>query len=365
MLVSIFTTLITKIRELPLRTTPLDTDMIPCDAEAGGSFRTTRGAIRAELTAPGAHAASHISGSDQVATTTPAVSSIPKTPVDSTKLDPWISAASTSTPGLAQLAVNGQTSAGVVVQGDDTRLLRSVLILPTEGPEAVAHKLQVNNAQGLELLYIENLPLSNIGYINIDSAAEDGPGVVTLAPDGDDTPGLVVQADDSRLSDARTPTAHVHAAADITSGVIAIARLATGTPDGTKFIRDDGTLAVPSNTPSVQHIQRINATQNKTANFTLTDADSFSLFTNLGATGEVQAQLQASPASGSMFFFFVATAQSFTILPGSGHSIKIGPGSSTISIVGSVIGCFCVLVYTGGGVWSGVTSGTWIFSSGD
>lgn len=34
-------------------------------------------------------------------------------------------------------------------------------------------------------------------------------------------------------------------AAAVTSGVLAIGRLATGTPDGTKFVRDDGTLAVP------------------------------------------------------------------------------------------------------------------------
>lgn len=39
---------------------------------------------------------------------------------------------------------------------------------------------------------------------------------------------------------------HAHAAADVTSGVFAIGRLATGTPDGTKFVRDDGTLAVPT-----------------------------------------------------------------------------------------------------------------------
>lgn len=42
-----------------------------------------------------------------------------------------------------------------------------------------------------------------------------------------------------------TPAAHVHAASDITSGVIPISQLATGTPDGTKFIRDDGTLVTP------------------------------------------------------------------------------------------------------------------------
>lgn len=47
---------------------------------------------------------------------------------------------------------------------------------------------------------------------------------------------------------------HTHAAADTTSGVFNIARLATGTPDGTKFIRDDGTLVTPSTaTGTVTH----------------------------------------------------------------------------------------------------------------
>lgn len=45
---------------------------------------------------------------------------------------------------------------------------------------------------------------------------------------------------DARLSDARTPTAHTHAAADITSGIFDPARLASGTPSGTTFVAGDG-----------------------------------------------------------------------------------------------------------------------------
>lgn len=41
---------------------------------------------------------------------------------------------------------------------------------------------------------------------------------------------------------------HTHAASDVTSGIFDIARLATGTPTGAKFVRDDGTLAVPTGT---------------------------------------------------------------------------------------------------------------------
>jgi hypothetical protein len=41
------------------------------------------------------------------------------------------------------------------------------------------------------------------------------------------------------------PATHAHAAGDVTSGQFTTPRLASGTPDGTKFVRDDGVLATP------------------------------------------------------------------------------------------------------------------------
>lgn len=58
--------------------------------------------------------------------------------------------------------------------------------------------------------------------------------------------GTLCQGNDGRLSDARIPLSHGHNAGDITSGQFPMSRLASGTPNGSQFIRDDGALATPA-----------------------------------------------------------------------------------------------------------------------
>jgi len=67
----------------------------------------------------------------------------------------------------------------------------------------------------------------------------------TIAADFGTGAGKVTEGNDSRLSDARTPTAHTHPAADIASGTVGTARLGSGTADATTFLRGDQTWATP------------------------------------------------------------------------------------------------------------------------
>lgn len=55
--------------------------------------------------------------------------------------------------------------------------------------------------------------------------------------------GTAAQGNDSRLSDARPPTAHNHAAGDITSGTMAAARLPVGAAAGTVAAGNDARLS--------------------------------------------------------------------------------------------------------------------------
>lgn len=69
-------------------------------------------------------------------------------------------------------------------------------------------------------------------------------GVMTAGAWGT-TAGTFCQGNDSRLSNARTPTAHNHSATEITSGTMATAQLGSGTANSGVFLRGDSTWAAP------------------------------------------------------------------------------------------------------------------------
>jgi hypothetical protein len=141
-----------------------------------------------------------------------------------------VASATTSAKGVVELATDGETAAGVVVQGNDARLSNA----RTPTAHAASHKNGGADEVAVAAAAANAIPKAGAGGTLakewLPAATTSNQGAVVLAtPSSDVTAGHVVQASDARLSDARTPTSHTHAAADVVSGTLAAARLPAAT----------------------------------------------------------------------------------------------------------------------------------------
>jgi hypothetical protein len=120
--------------------------------------------------------------------------------------------------GRITAAANG-TGGGMADPGSNGIVVRTALNTTTARTLTAGTNVTVSNGDGV----------SGNPTVNVPDASTTTKGAVELATDGETTAGLAVQANDSRLSDARTPTAH--ASSHVTGGTDKI-RDATAAQDG-------------------------------------------------------------------------------------------------------------------------------------
>lgn len=151
----------------------------------------------------------------------------------------------TTPPDTGEVNTYSNSSVG----GIGIILTKSGANLPFKGIAAASNKISIaNDATNFNVTVDVNQANLSIGYGQLTSvptsfnpsthaashlsngtdpiavATTTVRGTVLLAADGGTTASTVIQATDTRLSNARAPTAHNHAAADINSGTLAVAQ---------------------------------------------------------------------------------------------------------------------------------------------
>lgn len=157
-------------------------------------------------------------------------------------------AASPTVPGLAGKAATVHTHTASQIS-DATSLGRANLQAPDGdtvrgniGAAFIGHGHVISDVTGLQGA-LDSKGTSNLALGTTSTTAKAGDWVpawsdvtskpATFAPTIGSTSTTAVAGDDARLTNARTPTAHVHAGTDITSDTVPIARIPTGTTSTT------------------------------------------------------------------------------------------------------------------------------------
>ncbi|MDN5932872.1 MAG: hypothetical protein L0I24_17700, partial [Pseudonocardia sp.] len=131
---------------------------------------------------------------------------------------------------------------------------------------------------------------------------------------------------DARLSDARTPTAHVHAAADVTSGTVAYARLPVGTTASTVAAGDDSRITGALQATTAQAINAQTGTS-----YTLVSGDAGKVVT-LSNAGAITLNAPGSVfTAGQRIDLVVIGAGMATVVGTSGATANPAGGSSLVS----------------------------------
>jgi hypothetical protein len=164
------------------------------------------------------------------------------------------SAATTSTLGFVELATDGEVAAGTVVQGNDSRLSNA------RTPTAHASTHHSGGSDPLALGSIAGTLTdaqhgSRAGGTLHPAATTAVAGFATLAADGGAGAGTVVQGNDSRLSNARAPTAHASTHHSGGSDPLALGSLAGTLTDAQHGSRAGGTLHAAATTSALGFVE--------------------------------------------------------------------------------------------------------------